>query len=246
MQVQPKLVVPGVLMLPFAIGQAYVWDWGGGLTVVDSGIAGSEEAILAAVSGLGRRPEDVREIVLTHYHDDHRGGAAELSRRTGARVLAHRAEAPVIRGEQPQTPPTLTERERPIAEMVLARMAPPAAQARRNVLTFGVSLAIRAIRSSPPHRAVAARPWGAGPLVDAASVGGGAGPAGGGMGGGVPPGSGEVRRASSAEARRTRKKCVPTIAITEPASTTMTIQCMGERPRILRFRCGRGSSRSRF
>jgi glyoxylase-like metal-dependent hydrolase (beta-lactamase superfamily II) len=129
MVVQSKQIVPGVRMLPFEIGQAYIWDWGGGLTIIDSGIVGSDDAILAAVAALGRRPEDVREIVLTHYHDDHRGGAAELARRTGAMVVAHRAEAPVIRGERPQTPPVLTEFERPIAEGVLARMLPASGDA---------------------------------------------------------------------------------------------------------------------
>ena len=127
MRVQPQLVVPGVHLLPFEIGQVYIWDWGDGLTIVDSGIAGSEDAILAAVASIGRRPEDVREIVLTHYHDDHRGGATELARRTGASVIAHRTEAPVIGGEQPQAPPHLTEFERPIAEGVIARMMPSAA-----------------------------------------------------------------------------------------------------------------------
>jgi glyoxylase-like metal-dependent hydrolase (beta-lactamase superfamily II) len=73
---------------------------------------------------MGRRPEDVREIVLTHYHDDHRGGAAELAGHSGARIVAHCADAPVIRGETPQPPPNLIDFERPIAEGVLARMAP--------------------------------------------------------------------------------------------------------------------------
>jgi glyoxylase-like metal-dependent hydrolase (beta-lactamase superfamily II) len=103
-----------------------IWDWGDGLTIVDSGIVGSAGAILEAVEGIGRRSEDVREIVLTHYHDDHRGGAAELARRTGASVIAHRADAPVVRGEQPQLPPILSEHERPIAEGVAARMSPDA------------------------------------------------------------------------------------------------------------------------
>jgi len=31
MQVQPQQIVPGVEMLPFEIGQAYIWDWGDGL-----------------------------------------------------------------------------------------------------------------------------------------------------------------------------------------------------------------------
>ena len=48
-----------------------------------------------AIEAIGRRPEDVREILLTHCHDDHRGGAAALVARTGARVLAHRADVPV-------------------------------------------------------------------------------------------------------------------------------------------------------
>ena len=125
MSVQSKVVVPGVQLLPFEIGQAYVWDWGDGLTVVDSGTVGSAEAVVEAVRSMGRRPEDVTEIVLTHYHDDHRGGASELARQTGATIVAHRVEAPVIRGERPQAPPNLTEQERPIAEGVLARMMPP-------------------------------------------------------------------------------------------------------------------------
>ena len=49
-------VVPGVQMLPFEIGQAYIWDWGAGLTVVDSGVVRSADAILAAVAALGRSP----------------------------------------------------------------------------------------------------------------------------------------------------------------------------------------------
>jgi glyoxylase-like metal-dependent hydrolase (beta-lactamase superfamily II) len=121
---EPRLVVPGVHMLVFEIGQAYLWDWGAGLTIVDTGTTGSAGAILQAIETIGRRPADVREIFLTHYHDDHRGGAVELAQHTAAAVLAHRADAPVIRGEQPQPPPNLTEQERPLAESIIPRVPP--------------------------------------------------------------------------------------------------------------------------
>jgi glyoxylase-like metal-dependent hydrolase (beta-lactamase superfamily II) len=115
---QPVLVVPGVHLLAFPIGQAYLWDWGDGLTIIDSSIAGSAGAILDAVRAIGRQPRDVREIILTHYHDDHRGSAADLAAATGAQVVASRADATVIRGEQPQTPPILMDFERPIFDAV--------------------------------------------------------------------------------------------------------------------------------
>lgn len=121
---EPERVVPGVYLLRFEIGQVYLWEWSDGLTVVDTGIDGSAEAILHAIDAIGRRPGEVQEIVLTHFHQDHRGGAAELARRTGAPVIAHRADAPVIHGASPETPPNLTEFERPIAEAVMPKVPP--------------------------------------------------------------------------------------------------------------------------
>src|SRR5947199_9191396 len=111
---EPLPIVPGVYRLAFEIGQVYLWDRPDGLTVVDSSTDGSADAILAAIRAIGRQPEQVTEIVLTHYHDDHRGSAAALAKQTGAPVIAHRVEAPVIRGEQPQLAPVLLDFERPI------------------------------------------------------------------------------------------------------------------------------------
>jgi glyoxylase-like metal-dependent hydrolase (beta-lactamase superfamily II) len=121
---ETQLVVPGVHLLPFEIGQAYVWQWGDNLTIIDTGITGSASTILEAIGAVGRRPEDVREIVLTHFHPDHCGGAVELVQRTGAKVIAHRADAPVIRGEQAGAPPVLTEAERPLADAIFPRVPP--------------------------------------------------------------------------------------------------------------------------
>lgn len=115
---QPQLVVPGVHLVPFEIGQVYLWAWDDRLTVVDTGVAGSAGAILQAIQAIGRQPADVAEIVLTHFHPDHVGSAADLAEQTGAPVIAHWADAPTIRGEQIGQPPVLLDFERPIFEAV--------------------------------------------------------------------------------------------------------------------------------
>lgn len=67
------------------------------LIVIDTGTPGSADKILAAVRAIGREPEDVKHILLTHAHPDHAGSAADLKKRTGAKVYMHPAEAPHLK-----------------------------------------------------------------------------------------------------------------------------------------------------
>ncbi len=71
---------------------------GEGVVIVDTGVPGSETAILAAVEGLGRSAADVTDIVITHADGDHVGGLAALVEQTGATVWASALEADVIEG----------------------------------------------------------------------------------------------------------------------------------------------------
>jgi glyoxylase-like metal-dependent hydrolase (beta-lactamase superfamily II) len=48
------------------------------------------------------------------------GSAAELAGRSGARVLAHRVDAPVIRGEMPGPAPDVTAEEKTLPERIVA------------------------------------------------------------------------------------------------------------------------------
>src|SRR5439155_19348675 len=75
------------------------------LTLVDTGTAGSLGRIMGALRHLGRRPQDVRQIVLTHCHGDHTGTAARLKGATGATVVAGAADAGPIEGTAPYPGP---------------------------------------------------------------------------------------------------------------------------------------------
>ncbi|MBT2408536.1 MULTISPECIES: MBL fold metallo-hydrolase [unclassified Streptomyces] len=136
-------VIPERLhMLRFPIGQAYLWRDGEALTLIDAGHAGAADPIEDAIRSLGLRPDRLERIVLTHCHRDHTGAAGELADRWGAQVLAHRLDAPVIRGERPVPEPVLLDWELPLWEKGLAVPEAPPTRVDREVedgeiLAFG-------------------------------------------------------------------------------------------------------------
>lgn len=69
------------------------------LTLVDTGWPRSWPRIERAISELGRSPEDVAAVVLTHGHPDHLGAAERARQECEAPVLAYSAEVGRIRGE---------------------------------------------------------------------------------------------------------------------------------------------------
>lgn len=107
-----------------AFGQAYVWQDGSRLTLVDTGTPGSEEAIATAFAMLGFRRTDLVRIVITHGHEDHAGSAAALRAWGDPEVLAHHADVPVVEGRRQRANPTLTPREQPLFEQVMSNMPP--------------------------------------------------------------------------------------------------------------------------
>lgn len=66
------------------------------VTLVDTGVAGSETLIYSALAGAGRRPDEIRLIALTHGHPDHMGAASAIREKTGCQVAAHAGDRPWI------------------------------------------------------------------------------------------------------------------------------------------------------
>jgi glyoxylase-like metal-dependent hydrolase (beta-lactamase superfamily II) len=114
-------LIPGLHFLRFPVGHAYLIEHAGGLALIDSGVPGSGREIAGAIRGTGRDPADLRHLVLTHFHGDHAGSAAEVAGWGGVQVVAHYAEAAFLRGEAPGPPPRLADWERPIFDQVTAQ-----------------------------------------------------------------------------------------------------------------------------
>lgn len=83
------------------LGDREVW-------LVDSGVAGTETRIASYLREIGRSPDEVTSLVLTHSHPDHVGAAAAIQRATGCQVLVHQAERAWVEDVDRQ------KRERPV------------------------------------------------------------------------------------------------------------------------------------
>jgi glyoxylase-like metal-dependent hydrolase (beta-lactamase superfamily II) len=100
--------------------QAYLWREKDGVTLIDTGPADSGGELASALDELGLAPSDIDRIVLTHFHDDHVGAAAEIHDWGDVEIVAHEADAPFIRGDALGPLPNFTEEER----LIHARIAP--------------------------------------------------------------------------------------------------------------------------
>src|SRR6185312_3096425 len=116
-----------LLRITPAFGQCYAWRDGDEITLVDAGPAGSGDAVAAALHGIGLDRDAVVRIVLTHHHADHSGSAAEIRAWNGAQVLAHTADAAVVRGEVAPPAPDLLPAEQELFAAIAADelIAPP-------------------------------------------------------------------------------------------------------------------------
>ena len=117
------------MVLDSGPGQAYLLRLGAQAVLVDTGIAGQADAIAAALAGWGLDRAALTHVLLTHWHPDHAGSAAEVGNWPNAQVWAHRIDAPIIRGDGYGIMPALTHAEEQLYAQI-AGTVPSAAPAR--------------------------------------------------------------------------------------------------------------------
>lgn len=91
-----KPIVPDLYTLTLGNVNAFLLT-AGEWTLIDTGFPGSADKILQAVRSLGRKPEEIRHILVTHCHPDHAGSLAALKQATDAITYAHPLDAAEIR-----------------------------------------------------------------------------------------------------------------------------------------------------
>ncbi|OGO52132.1 MAG: hypothetical protein A2148_12540 [Chloroflexi bacterium RBG_16_68_14] len=93
-------IIPGIYAInTHRLGRAYLYREADKLTLIDTGLTGRSADVSAAIEQVGR-VEDVRQVIITHWHVDHTGSLAEVAERSGAQVLVHTLDAPIVRGER--------------------------------------------------------------------------------------------------------------------------------------------------
>lgn len=100
-----ELVARGIYAISgLKTGRSYLIDDRDGLTLIDTSSHGAADGILRGIASLGRRAEDLRLIVGTHYHLDHTGNVNSLRERSGAPFAVYEEEAPYVDGRLPWRP----------------------------------------------------------------------------------------------------------------------------------------------
>lgn len=114
MQLAPhlhQLTIPFFVPLPQGRLERFVNLWilfGETVTLIDSGVAGAEEAIAATLAENGQSLAQLDTLLLTHSHPDHIGSARSIVAASSCRVFAHAAERLWIEDV------ALQQRERPV------------------------------------------------------------------------------------------------------------------------------------
>jgi len=71
-------------------------DAGDGLVLIDTSFATTAHLVLDSIKSLGFDPGDIRQILITHGHEDHAGGARRIIDATGASISVQKRDVETV------------------------------------------------------------------------------------------------------------------------------------------------------
>ncbi|WP_259070579.1 MBL fold metallo-hydrolase [Mucilaginibacter sp. X4EP1] len=92
-----KKITDNVYQFDPGMVNCFVIDDSGSITLIDTGFTGSEEKIFKGLAGIGRKPTDIKQIILTHLHPDHSGAAAAIQNMLHIPVYASYKDGELIK-----------------------------------------------------------------------------------------------------------------------------------------------------
>lgn len=87
--------------------KAFMVDDGDGLIVIDAFYDNDAQLFLDELALIGKTPQDIKHLLMTHGHRGHLGGLATLKRLSGAPVYGHEWEADIISGDRSARMPSI-------------------------------------------------------------------------------------------------------------------------------------------
>lgn len=91
-----KELVDGIYYHSNLMSNQYLIQDDAGLTLIDTGVVGNEQAILRGIASIGLDSSRLQRILITHADSDHYGALSRLQELTGAETCASPAEAEAI------------------------------------------------------------------------------------------------------------------------------------------------------
>lgn len=93
-----QLVVSDLYRIELGAVNVYLWTGVGGPSLIDTGMPGTVDKLLAELRAQGIAAADLRRILITHADLDHTGGLRRMKAESGAPVCCHAVEAEYVRG----------------------------------------------------------------------------------------------------------------------------------------------------
>lgn len=91
-----KQITPNLYQISLGPVNAFVIESNNELTLIDTGFKNSTNKIFSAIQRSGKKPGQIKQIILTHSHPDHSGSAAAIKNKLNVPIYLHEEDAVLL------------------------------------------------------------------------------------------------------------------------------------------------------